>query len=86
MLENKQESQAKNAAAPSLLMTRPEVARALGIGQTTVWRLSREAEAGNNSFPKPVRIGNRCTRWRRAEIEQWAAALTGVPNGAMGVA
>ena len=44
------------------------VSECLGIGTSTVWRLSSE----DPTFPKPVRLAPRCTRWRWEEIHSWA--------------
>lgn len=69
--------QAPTNAAPStpapLFLSREEVATALGVGKTTVWRLAKAAKEGRGDFPQPVRFGARCTRWRRADVVKWAA-------------
>lgn len=46
-----------------------ELARRFAVSRVTIWRWS-----GQGQFPKPVRLGANCTRWRIAEIEQWEAA------------
>ena len=55
-------------AAPPLLWDVRGVARALGLGVRTVWRLSSAGE-----LPPPISIG-RSKRWERRRIEAWLAA------------
>ena len=50
---------------------------ALAIHQRTCWRLAALAEAGQGSFPKPVRIAPKTVRWRLADVEAYLAALAG---------
>ena len=64
----------------SLFISRAEVARALGIGRTTVWKLTKAAANGRGTFPQPVHFGARCTRWNRAQIEAWATEVSGIPS------
>ena len=52
------------------LLTVQEVAAACGVSVPSVWRWSREG-----SFPVPVRVAKRSTRWRREEVEAWLASL-----------
>ena len=52
------------------LMTVQEVAAACGISVPSVWRWARQG-----TFPTPVRVAKRSTRWRRNEIEAWLASL-----------
>jgi len=50
----------------------PSVARAskvaalLGIGKATVWRW-----AGLGILPRPIRLSNRCTVWRLADLQEF---------------
>ena len=43
-----------------------EVSRIAGISRTEVWR---QVKAGK--FPKPTRLGTRCTRYSLAEVSDW---------------
>lgn len=56
------------AESAPLLVDATEVARLLGIGESTVWRL-----ASSGKLPESVRVG-RSRRWRRAELEAWIVA------------
>lgn len=47
-----------------LLLTARELAVLLRISARQVWRLARD----DRSFPKPVRLGRRITRFRRGEV------------------
>ena len=51
------------------LGAQPEVLKICGLSKSEVWRRVR-----NGSFPEPVRLGKRCTRWNLAEIEDWVRA------------
>ena len=70
----------KEAHKRSLFISREEVARSLGIGRSTVWKLTKAAANGRGNFPQPVHFGARCTRWNRAQIEAWAAEVSGIPS------
>jgi prophage regulatory protein len=59
---------ALQAEAEDPLLPRREVEAECGIGRSTIYRM---LDAG--TFPKPLRIGARCVRWKRSEIEQWKA-------------
>jgi len=50
-----------------LALSVKEVADALGVSESTVWRLSAVGE-----LPSPVRVG-RSVRWGRASLENWLA-------------
>ena len=56
--------------------TKPEfvpvtpVAQRYGVAPATIWRWARERD----DFPKPIKLGDNCTRWRVADLEQWEAA------------
>lgn len=54
-----------------LLLSRHLVASLIGVRPNSVWKLCRV----DPTFPRPVHIGLRCTRWRAADIERWAAEL-----------
>jgi predicted DNA-binding transcriptional regulator AlpA len=56
-------------AADPLLIPDTQAARLCGIGRATWHRLRAAGRLG----PQPVRLG-RAVRYRRAEVEQWAAA------------
>jgi prophage regulatory protein len=44
----------------------PAVIEIAGIHRSEIWRRVRDGR-----FPRPVRLGERCTRWNLAEVEQW---------------
>ena len=50
------------------LLTSKQIATETGISRSTIYRLLQ-----NGAFPKPVRIGPRCTRWPESDIRQWLA-------------
>ena len=54
--------------APSLLDA-AAAATALGVSRSQFWRLH---SAGR--LPMPVRLGQRCPRWRADELRAWTAA------------
>jgi excisionase family DNA binding protein len=51
--------------APELLWTVKQVAKALSLGERTVWKHSATGQ-----IPRPIRIG-RSVRWERRAIEAW---------------
>jgi prophage regulatory protein len=42
------------------------VVQATGLSTATIYRKVATAE-----FPKPVRLGRRCTRWKAADVRAW---------------
>jgi len=48
------------------LGARPQVSAIAGISKSEIWR---RVKAG--SFPAPIKLARRCTRWNLAEVEQW---------------
>ena len=61
-------SRPRSSADEALLWDVKAVARALGLGVRTVWRLSSSRE-----LPTPISVG-RCKRWERRAIEAYVAA------------
>ena len=59
--------------SPILLNVR-EVARLLGIGERSVWRL-----VGSRRLPKPISLG-RSKRWSRRGMEQYVDAASKAAN------
>ncbi|TAM50792.1 MAG: AlpA family phage regulatory protein [Nevskiaceae bacterium] len=49
-----------------------DVARYTGIAIPTIWRWS-----ASGRFPRAIRIGSRCTRWRIHEVRAWISDPTG---------
>lgn len=47
-----------------------QVSEIVGLSPSTIW-----ARVAGGEFPPAVRIGNRCTRWNRVEIEAWIRDL-----------
>lgn len=54
------------------MVTVKTVATLLEQAPVTVWRRAKN----DPTFPKPKRLGNRCTRWRAGDIR---AFMSGVP-------
>ncbi|WP_412031012.1 helix-turn-helix transcriptional regulator [Halomonas sp. M4R1S46] len=52
-------------------LTDREVAQWAGLGRTTIWRL-----VGQGRFPRPVKPAPGATRWRRKDLDRWAASLS----------
>jgi prophage regulatory protein len=52
-----------------LLIAVGTVAEMLGVSINTVWTMD-----ATGKIPSPIRLGRRCTRWRRIEIEAWVRA------------
>lgn len=64
----------------SIFISREEVARSLGIGRSTVWKLTKAAANGRGNFPQPVHFGARCTRWNRARLKHGRPRLAASPR------
>ena len=45
------------------------VSHTVGLSTATVYRKLAAGE-----FPKPVRLGSRCTRWKAADVRAWIQA------------
>ncbi|MGM9401605.1 helix-turn-helix transcriptional regulator [Aliiroseovarius sp. KMU-71] len=48
-----------------------QLAERFGIHRTTPWLWAKDAA---NSFPSPVKLSARCTRWKLSDIEAWETA------------
>lgn len=48
-------------------LTAKQVSAHYSVGIATIWRWSRDRD----DFPKPVKLGDNCTRWRLADLEAW---------------
>ena len=51
------------------LLRLPTVQAIVGLSKTTIYTLVARRE-----FPQPIRRGNRCTRWRSADVTAWLQA------------
>ena len=47
-----------------------EVAAALGIAKSTLYNW-----IGAGQFPAPIHVGEKCSRWRRSEVDAWIDSL-----------
>jgi len=71
---SKQRSAADNQPALPQVVSIREVKRALGLSQSTLYRMRRAGE-----FPKPIRLSRARVGWPRAVIERWIANRSGSP-------
>jgi prophage regulatory protein len=46
------------------------------VARVTIWRWAR-----GGKFPKHIKLGENCSRWPRAEVEQWEAARAAQVSG-----
>lgn len=51
------------------LMSAKQIAALAGVVPATVWHWNKHLE----TFPTPLKISHRCTRWVTSEIETWFA-------------
>jgi prophage regulatory protein len=51
------------------LLRLPTVQAIVGLSKTTIYTL-----VARGDFPPPIRRGNRCTRWRSADVTAWLQA------------
>jgi predicted DNA-binding transcriptional regulator AlpA len=66
--------------SPPVIQIRPllaaeEVARILGVGERTVWRMASRARGGAGDFPRPLRIAPQVVRWRWEDVQKYLAEL-----------
>jgi len=54
---------------PDALLRVQTVGQATGLSATSIYRKLRAGE-----FPEPVRLGQRCTRWKAADVRAWIQA------------
>lgn len=57
------------ANLPDALLRVQTVAAVTALSSSSIFRKTAAGE-----FPKPVRLGTRCTRWRSADVRAWLAA------------
>jgi prophage regulatory protein len=50
-----------------------QMADRFSVGIATIWRWSRT----RSDFPMPKRLGENCTRWKLADVENWEANREG---------
>jgi predicted DNA-binding transcriptional regulator AlpA len=60
------------------LLTAMDMARVLGVGERSVWRMLSRANAGAVPFPRPIRIGGHVVRWRWEDVEKYLQELSGM--------
>lgn len=55
-----------NIISDDRLLRLPEVEQIIQLKKPTIYRLAREGK-----FPKPLKIGDRASRWSFNELMQW---------------
>lgn len=45
-----------------------DLAARYAVSRVTIWRWAQRGH-----FPRPVRLGPNCTRWRSSDVEAWEA-------------
>ena len=58
------------AQLPEALLRAATVVQVTGLSSSTI---NRRVNAG--TFPAPVRLGARCTRWKSAEVAEWCRTV-----------
>lgn len=53
-----------------LLIPLNDVCRLVGLGRSQIYTMVRQGK-----FPRPVRLGRRCSRWRMEAIRAWVEGL-----------
>lgn len=59
-------NQSAASADPDALLQLPTVIALTGLGKTSIYN---RIKAGQ--FPTPIRLGERCVRWRAGEVRAW---------------
>lgn len=57
---------------PDALLRIQTVAQATGLSSATLYR-----KVAAREFPQPIRLGQRCTRWKAADVRAWIQAQGG---------
>jgi len=57
-----------NTASSNSFVRLPQVLKETGLSRATLYR-----KVQDGTFPRQVRIAQRCVGWRRSAIEQWLA-------------
>lgn len=57
-----------NTAAPVRLLPIAEVCHIVGLSKSTIW-----ARARAGTFPQPVKLSERTTRWASTAVDSWVA-------------
>ena len=53
-----------------VLLSIKEVCQSVKLGKTSIYKLEKEGR-----FPNRVKMGVRCTRWRKSDIDKYIAGL-----------
>lgn len=57
-----------SVSADDRFITDREVARMIGGSRSWIWQLTKEGR-----FPTPIKLSERCTRWRLSAVQTWMA-------------
>lgn len=60
-----------------ILLDVKQVSQLCNIGMSTVWSLVKKGK-----FPQPIKLTNRCTRWKRSDVVAWGENLFNEKNSA----
>jgi predicted DNA-binding transcriptional regulator AlpA len=72
----KQTPQKKPYLPPFELLTLPEVSAITKLSSSSIYRmLNKEKSSYDPTFPLPLQMGKRNTRWRADEITKWLIGL-----------
>lgn len=52
------------------LLKLSDVSRKAGVGSTWIYNKMK-----TGAFPRPVKLGERCVRWRESDIDVWIGSL-----------
>ena len=70
--------QLQAAALDGLALLRVDAVSAMaGLSRSTLF-----ARSAAGTFPQPLRMGTRCTRWRAADVQTWLKAQQSTPAAA----
>lgn len=72
----KQHEQHDGLSSWTTLIRAAHLTKMLQISNATLWRWTK---AHTRGFPQPIRIGQKITAWRLAEIEQFITNQVGKP-------
>lgn len=68
--QQKMESKRIDAFPSNALLRLTDVCRLVGLSRTTIYN-----RVSDSTFPRPLRISDRCVRWRMQDLLEWTAGL-----------
>jgi len=66
------QDQTNTTATTYCLLSVKQVKEIVSLSVSTIW-----ARVKQGTFPKPHKLGDKITRWKSSEVQQWMNEITG---------